>query len=171
MARATRALDRGALIGVLACVLVVATACAAFLPEGESGSVAMRPFTDEEQGVRGNALLEGSVDWALLNQESFSGTREELVAVVIEKTDLVQLPRSTGTYKGAHLTWEIFSFGTQIAEAGPDVYHVDLALARGTGGARQYLVVLISRPVDRSANPAKYRTVLEHALYAFEPLK
>jgi hypothetical protein len=162
---------RRAVFGALACVLLAAAGCADFLPQGESGSVAMMPFTSEAHGIRGNTLLDGSVDWAILNQESFSGTREELVAVVVEQTDLLQLPRSAGTYQGAHLTWKIFGFGTRIKGAGPDVYHIDLALAQGKGDAKQYLVVLIAEPVDWAKKPARYRTVLEHALYAFEPLQ
>ena len=81
------------------------------------------------------------------------------------------LPRSFGTFKGAHLAWDLYRFTTQFADAGPDILHVDLAVAQGTGDDRQYLVVLVARSMDYAANPQKYRTVLEHALYAFEPLE
>lgn len=153
------------------CVLVAVTACTGSLPEGESGVVAMIPFTNEEHGIRGNALLDDSADWVLLNQESFSGTRDELAAILMEQTDLVQIPRSIGIYKGAYLTWDLYRFTTRVADEGPKIFHVDLALAQGPGDDRQYLVVLVALPMDYAATPAKYRTVFEHALYAFEPLE
>jgi hypothetical protein len=171
MAGESRDMNKRALLGVLAIVLVAASGCVASLPLGESGSIAMLPFTDKEQGIRGNALLGDTSDWVLLNQESFQGTREELAALAIEQTDLIQIPRSYGTFQGAFLTWDLYRFTTRVAEAGPDLFHIDLAVAQGTGGERQYLVVLIARPMDYAANPAKYRTVLDHALYAFEPLE
>jgi hypothetical protein len=141
------------------------------LPEGESGVVAMIPFTSEEHGIRGNALLGDSSDWVILNQESFLGTRDELAAIAIEQTDLVRIPRSLGTYKGAYLTWDLYRFTTRLAGESSEIFHVDLALAQGTRDDRQYLVVLVAQPMDYAANPVKYQTVFEHALYAFEPLE
>jgi hypothetical protein len=162
---------RGLVSGMLAGVLLAVTACAVPLPQGESGVVAMIPFVSEEQGIRGNAPLEGWSDRAILNQESFSGTMAEWVALVVEQTDLVQLPTSYGTYPGAHLTWELYTFSTRIKDAGPDVYRVHLGLAHVERDARYYLVILITRPMDYEQNKALYRTVFEHALYALEPLE
>jgi hypothetical protein len=162
---------KGLLWCVWVCVLLVVTACAAPLPEGESGSVAMIPFASEEYGIRGNAPLEGWSDRAVLIQESFPGTMDEFVAVLVEKTDLVQLPRSTGAYKGAYLAWDLYTFGTQIVDAGPGVFKVDLALAQGKGEAKYYMVLLVAQSMGYVANEEKYETVFEHALYAFEPLE
>jgi len=156
--------------GVLACVLLAMTACVAPLPEGESGAVAMIPFTNEEHGIRGNAPMEGWSDRAVLNQESFSGTLDELVELVVAQTDLVRIPRSSGVYRGAYLTWDLYTFSTRVKDAGPDVYRVDLGLAHVERDARYYLVILITRPMDYEANKALYQTVFEHALYALEPL-
>jgi hypothetical protein len=154
----------------LACVLLATTACITPLPQGKSGVVAMVPFTSEAFGIQGNAPLEGWSDQAILNQESFPGTIEELVTHVVEQTDLVQLPRSTGVYQGAHLTWDLYTFTTQIPEGGPGLYRVDMATAKAEPGAGLYLVTLITRPMEYGANRALYETVLEHALYALEPL-
>jgi hypothetical protein len=141
------------------------------LPEGESGLVAMIPFTNEEYGIRGNAPLEGWSDRAVLVQESVLGTMDEFVDVVVEKTDLVQLPQTTGVYEGAFLTWDLYTFGTRIAEAGPAVFKVNLGVAQSSGGAKQYMVLLITQPMDYPAHKLKYDAVFEHALYAFEPLE
>jgi hypothetical protein len=159
------------LLVALACTLVAAMACAPPLPVGQSGSIAMRPFVDREQGIRGNAPLEGWSDRALLLQQSFAGTRDEWAAVAREQTDLVQMPRSIGTYEGAYLTWELYTFVTRIAEAGPALYEVQLALAQNEAGSRQYTVLLIAPSPGVAADRPKHRAVYEHALYAFEPLK
>jgi hypothetical protein len=155
----------------IVCVSLIVIACAAPLPEGESGLVAMVPFTNEEQGIRGNTLLDNSAERMILNQEAFPGTREELAAIAKEQTELVQIPRSTGAYKGAYLTWDLYRFTTKIVGEGSTIFHVDMALAQGTGDDKQYLVTLVALPMDYAANPAKYHTVFEHALYAFEPLE
>jgi hypothetical protein len=158
-------------LGVLLCVLVVVTACTGSLPGGKSGVVAMMPFTDREQGIRGNAPLSGWADRVALNQESFSGTLEEWVATAVEKTDIVSLPRSVGTYEGSFLTWDLYTFSTRIEGAGPDIYRVDVGLAQNKARSKVYMVLLVTAPVDYAANQAMYRTVFEHALYAFEPLE
>jgi hypothetical protein len=163
-------MSKGFLWGVLACVLLAMTACAAILPAGESGVVPMIPFVSEEHGIRGNAPMEGWSDRAVLNQESFPGTMDELVAIVVEKTDLVRIPKSSGVYRGAYLTWDLYTFSTRVEDAGPDVYRVDLGLAHVERDARYYLVILITRPMDYEENKALYQTVFEHALYALEPL-
>jgi hypothetical protein len=131
----------------------------------------MRPFVDKEQGIRGNAPLEDWSDRALLLQQSFSGTRGEWLAVAREQTDLVQMPRSIGAYEGAHLTWELFTFVTRIAEAGPELYRVDLALAQDETDSRQYTVLLITPPMGAETDRPMNQAVYEHALYAFEPLE
>jgi hypothetical protein len=159
------------LLVALACTLVAAMACTPPLPVGQSGSVAMRPFVDREQAIRGNAPLEGWSDRALLLQQSFAGTREEWAAVAREQTDLVRLPRSVGTYEGAYLTWELYTFVTRIAEAGPALYEVQLALAQNEAGTRQYTVLLISPSPGVGAHRRMNWAVHEHALYAFEPLE
>jgi hypothetical protein len=163
--------DQVFLVVVLAWALVAVTACAPPLPVGQSGSVAMRPFVDEEQGIRGNAPLDGWSDRALLLQQSFSGTRDEWIAVASEQTDLVQMPRSVGTYEGAYLTWDLYTFVTRIVEAGPDLYRVDLALAQDEKDSRQYTVLLITPPTGSEADRPMNQAVYEHALYAFEPLE
>lgn len=159
------------LSGVLLCVLVIVAACNGSLPEGKSGVVAMMPFSDLEQGIRGNAPLSGWSDRAVLNQESFSGTLEEWTAIAVEKTDIVRLPRSVGTYGGAFLVWDLYTFSTRIADAGPDIYRVDVGLAQNKERSKIYLVLLVTVPVDYAANQSMYRAVFEHALYAFEPLE
>ena len=162
---------RGLLSSVLLCVLVIVTACTGSLPEGKSGVVAMVPFTDLEQGIRGNAPLAGWSDRAVLNQESFSGTLEEWTALAVEKTDIVRLPRSVGTYEGSFLVWDLYTFSTRIADAGPDIYRVDVGLAQNKERSKIYMVLLVTVPVGYAANQSMYRAVFEHALYAFEPLE
>jgi hypothetical protein len=163
--------DKVVLVAVLACTLIAVLACAPPLPVGQSGSIAMRPFVDKEQGIRGNAPLEGWSDRALLRQQSFSGTRDEWIAMASEQTDLVQMPRSVGTYEGAYLTWDLYTFVTRIAEAGPALLEVQLALAQNKAGSRQYTVLLVTPSPALAADRPMNQAVYEHALYAFEPLE
>jgi hypothetical protein len=164
-------MTKGRSWGVLACTLVVLAACAVRLPEGQAGAVPMIPFTDEEQGIRGNAPLEGWSDRAALLQQSYSGTLDELTALLVEQTDLVRVPRSTGMVRGAHLTWHLYTFTTQLEDVGPDLYRLDMGLAHVEQEARYYIVTLITLPMEYETNEALYRTVFEHALYALEPLE
>lgn len=168
--------------GILACMLLAVAACSSSLAGGESGSVAMFPFTDQEYGIRGLAPQEGWVDQGVLLQESFAGTMDELVALAADQMDLIQLPRSTGTYTGAHLTWDLYTFETQVKDAGPGIYRVNMALANGRtpeacpewserGEGVYYLVILVALPADYAAHRARYDTVFEHALYALAPLE
>ena len=157
-----------ALLGILS-VLCLASACTGSLPEGESGSVAMMPFFDQEQGIQGVTPLEGWSDQAALLQQSFPGTKDELVAVIAEQTDLVTLPRPIGTYRGSAFTWDLFKIEGQIYEAGPGIFRMDLALAHDD--ARYYLIALITQPDEYTARAPMYESVLNHTLYALKPLE
>jgi len=161
---------RTPILGVLVALLLALPACIPSPPEGASGSLAMIPFVDENDRIRGNAPLEGWSDQAVLIQEPVPGTVDELVASIAEQTDLIRLPRSTGTYAGAHLTWDLYSFATQLADVGPGIYQVDLALAKMEDDTGYYMVALVAQAATYEANRAQYRAVLEHALYALEPL-
>jgi hypothetical protein len=158
------------ILAILALTLLAVPACIPSPPEGASGSIAMIPFVDEEQGIRGNAPLEGWSEEAALIQQAVFGPEDELLAAIVEQTDLVQLPRSTGTYESARLTWHLYSFATQLEQAPPGIYRVDMALAEMENGAGYYMVLLAARSSTYEANRAQYRAVLEHALYALEPL-
>jgi hypothetical protein len=155
---------------VLALALLVVPACVPSPAKGPSGSLPMIPFVDENQGIRGNAPLEGWSEQAILIQQSAFGTDDELIANIAEQTDLVRLPRSTGTYASAHLTWHLYSFATQLADAPPGIYQVDLALAEMEDRVGYYMVLLVAQSSTYEAHRAQYRAVLEHALYALEPL-
>ena len=159
------------LLTVFACAVVATTACVAPLPEGKSGVIAMIPFTSEEHQIRGNAPLEGWSDQAVLNQESFPGTMEELIAIITDKTDLVQLPKPAGAYESAYLTWDLYTFTTRIPEGGPCLFRVDMALAKAGQDAGYYTVILITRPMEYRANREMYQTAFEHVLYALTPLE
>jgi hypothetical protein len=153
----------------LACLLLALVACSTSLPVGDSGSIPMAPFSDPEAGIRGLTVVPGWSDRAALVQQSFPGTAEELTALLTEQTDLVQLPRSAGTYEGAHLQWDLYVFETQVEDAGPGIYRVDLALAKGE--AAYYIVILVTQPADYAANRARYDALFQHALYALAPLE
>jgi hypothetical protein len=155
---------------ILALVVLALPACIPSPPKGNGGSIAMIPFVDEKQGFRGNAPLEGWSEDAALIQQAVLGPEDELLAELTEQSDLVRLPRSTGTYAGAHLTWRLYSFATQLKQAPPGIYQVDMALAEMENGAGYYMVLLAARSSTYEANRAQYRAVLEHALYALEPL-
>ena len=163
-------MNKNLIPAILVLALLAAPACIPSPPEGASGSLAMIPFVDENSRIRGNAPLEGWSDQAALIQESVPGTADELVASIAQQTDLIRLPRSTGTYAGAHLTWHLYSFATQLTDVGPGIYQVDLALAEMEDGTGYYMVALVAKAATYEDHQAQYQAVLQHALYALEPL-
>ena len=158
----------GLLLGGLASLLLVVTGCAAAGHGGESGVIALAPFVDETYGLRGVRPAEGWAEKAALQQQSAPVSMDELAAVLVEDTDLVALPRSTGTYEGRYLTWDLYTFTTRIEEVGPGIYRVDMGLAQGDAGI--YLVFLISEPASYPQHETLYETVFQHTMYAMEPL-
>jgi hypothetical protein len=129
----------------------------------------MMPFSDQDQGIQGVAPLEGWSEQAILLQQSFLGTKDELVTAIAEQTDLVTLPRPIGTYRGSALTWELFVIECQIYEAGPGIFRIDLALAQNS--TRYYLVSLTTKPDEYAVHAPMYEAVFSHALYALQPLE
>ena len=79
---------------------------------------------NDEFGIRGIAPVEG---WA---EEAHPAPLDELVAALIKETDLISLPRSTGTYQGAYLNWKLYSFVSRIQDEGDMLFRVDLATAK-----------------------------------------
>ena len=155
-------------LGVLASVLLALAGCTAAEHAGESGVIALAPFVDETFGLRGVRPVEGWAEKAVLLQQSALASMDELVAALVEDTDLIALPRSTGTYEGRHLTWNLYTFTTRIEDLGPDIYRVDLGLAQGD--AAIYMVILVSEPASYPQHETLYETVYRHAMYALEPL-
>jgi len=153
---------------VLSLVLLV-TACSGWGADHGSGTVIMAPFVDEQFGIRGNAPVEGWAERAVLLQQSFTGTSDELTALLAEQTDLIRLPKSIGTYEGRALTWQRYRFDTQLPDAGPGIYRVDMGVAQGE--AAIYFVTLITMSVEHEDHAALYESVLTHAMWALTPLE
>lgn len=150
--------------------ILAISACSASLPQGASGSIALIPFWDEEQGIQGVQPLEGwSEEAAELVQGAIPGSRQDVVALLLAQTDLSTLPESTGRFKGKAFTWDLYTFETHLAETPVDIVHLDLAVAES--GSTTYVVVLAALPDASSANPALCHTVFTHALYALEPME
>jgi len=143
--------------------------CSLSLPQGNSGSVALIPFWDEEQGIQGVTTPQDWADQAELVQLAIPGTREEAVAIVLERTSLAELPPLAGTYRGKAFAWDLYAAELQIHESGPQTLHAELGLAEGEGNV--YLVVLVTLQEVYAAKPALYETIFRHTLYALEPLK
>ena len=160
---------------VLLPILIIAgtlaiTACSASLPQGTSGSIALIPFWDEEQGIQGVQPLEGwSEEAAELVQSAVPGSRQDVVALILAQTDLSTLPESTGRFKGKAFAWDLYTFETHLAEVPVDIVHVDLAVAES--GSTTYAVVLVALPAAYDADPELYDTIFTHALYALEPME
>jgi hypothetical protein len=150
-------------------MLLALGACSASLPQGERGSIALVPFWNEEMGIQGVEPLQNWAEQADLVQISVPGDMDDLVAIVQEQTEITELPEPSGTYRGKALTWSLWSTETQLKDAGPETWHVELALAEGESEA--YLVALVVQPDEYDANPGLYDTVFGHALYALEPLE
>ena len=169
---------------LLLSVILAATACSASLADSDSGSIGLMPFTDEEFGIR------GVVPWvcrrsnpgdfecegltpdqspAALIQQSFPGSRDELIPVLLDRVSVEQAPDKVGNYRGAAFTWDLYAFETQIVEAGSEAYRIDLALAEGDSAS--YLVALVTVPDVYDANAALYKAVFTRAVYALAPLE
>ena len=171
------------LSGVAAVLLLVLTACSASLPEGESGSIALLPFVDEEMGIRGvvphgcNHTQPGTVEFAgltsgraqlLLVQQAAPVPLDELVDALLPQLTLEQLPEPTGSYRGSAFDWDLYAMETQIKDIGPVTVRLDLALA-GSDSA-SYFVGMATLPEDYEANTALLQTVFTHAVYSLAPL-
>jgi hypothetical protein len=152
---------------VLSLVMLV-TACGGWDADHGSGTVIMAPFIDEAQGIRGNAPAGGWAERAVLLQQSFTGTTDDLTALLAEQTDLIHLPKSIGTYKGRALAWQLYRFDTQLESAGPGIYRVDMGVAQGETAI--YLVTLITVSMAYENQAALYESVFTHAMWALTPL-
>jgi hypothetical protein len=150
-------------------MLLALGACSASLPQSERGSIALVPFWNEEMGIQGVEPLQNWAEQADLVQISVPGDMDDLVAIVQEQTEITELPEPSGTYRGKALTWSLWSTETQLKDAGPETWHVELALAEGESAA--YLVALVVQPDEYDANTGLYDTVFGHALYALQPLE
>jgi hypothetical protein len=150
-------------------ILLMLSACGARTENSGTGWVAMANYVNEEAGIRGVAPQAGWPEEAVLGQESMPGTLEDVAALLMEQTSLTELPALTGHYKGAALTWDLYTFETQIEEVGPMTLRVDLALAEDD--SRSYIVALVTLPEAYDANPALFDTVFSHALHALTPLE
>jgi hypothetical protein len=152
---------------VLSLALLV-SACGGWGADHGSGTVIMAPFVDEQFGIRGNAPAEGWAERAALLQQSFPGTTDELLPLLVEQTDLIGLPKSVGTYKGRALTWQLYRFATQLQGTPPGIYRVDMGMAQGE--AAIYIVTLVTMPMEYEDQAALYESVFTHAMWALTPL-
>jgi len=144
-------------------------ACDFSLPQGTSGSIALIPFWDEEQGIQGVRPLEGWTQEAQLVEEAIPMSRPDAMTLLLADTDLTTLPESTGRYTGKTLVWDLYTFETHVQDASVGVVRVDLAVAEG--GSKTYIVALVVLPDAYVAHPALFDTVFTHALYALEPME
>lgn len=141
--------------------------CTTSLDKESQGWVLMRNYTNEEKGVSGVEPVDLG-DKAELIQEAFPGSRAEMVAATMESTILDELPESEGSYQGAALSWDLYSFETEIPELGPFAVHVDMALAGGE--SQGYFVALVALPEEYEQFSEKYSSVFLHTIYSLSPL-
>ena len=171
----------------LALVLLVTAACSPALPQGDSGSVALFPFFNQELGIQGVVPhgcaqvssdtfectnLTPEQDFAVLVQSTVPGTLDDLVALVLDQTGFSELPQPTDRYRGRAFTWDLYTGETQLSDAAAaaiGTVHLDLALAEGDSAA--YIVALVTLPEAYNANPVVYDTIFTHAVYALAPLE
>lgn len=177
-------MERTAILSILLCILLIATACNASQTGGESGSITIMPFSSEEYGIRGvvptaceqgalgqfdcSSLRSGQSPVFLILQ-LHSMTMDEFMPLLVMDLNLTAVPRSKGTFKGAALSWELYHFEVPLPELGPETFRVDLALAEH--GSVVYAVGLLTLPDDYDPHRALYETVLRHVAYALAPLE
>jgi hypothetical protein len=178
-----------AILGVLGRILLLGTACTALPAGGESGSIALVQFSSEEYGIKGvvpvaceqgapgqfdcSSLRSGQSPVFLILQVQ-PMTLAELIPLLVTDLNLSTVPSSTGTLRGAGLTWELYNFEASLPDLGPETLRLDLALAEH-GSAEYnsvvYVVALLTRPDDYDPHRALYETVLRHVAYALAPLE
>ncbi len=156
------------LLGVLMSTLLVAAACSASLPQGESGVIIMAPFTDDDYGIRG-VVPQNLPDRFALVQQSFPGTRDELTPILLAQTNLKEIPERVGSVKGVAFTWDLYAFETRIEDVMPENVRVDMALAEGDSVS--YIVALVTLPDEYDANAPMFDTIFTHVVYALAPLE
>ena len=140
--------------------------CTTSLDKDSQGWVLMRYYTNQEKGLSGIEAVDLGEN-AQLVQEAFPGSRAEMVSATLESTILDEFPESTGSYQGAALSWDLYSFDTEIPELGPFEVHIDIAL---TGDDSQgYYVALVALPEDYEEFSEKYRSVFLHTIYSLSP--
>jgi len=149
------------------CLGLISCTSSTFQNESQ-GWVLMRYYTSEEKGISGIEPVDLGEDVQLV-QEAFPGSLEELRAAALESIDLQGFPESMGTYQGAALTWDLYSFEAQIADLGPFTVSLDMAIAEGD--TVSYFVALVSLPENYEENADKYQSVFYHTLYAFSPIE
>ena len=149
--------------------MLAITACSASLPQGTSGSIALIPFWNEEQGIQGVQPLEGWTEEAQLRQLAVPGSREDVISLILPQINLSVLPESAGRFRGKAFTWDLYTFESHLEEVPVDTLHFDLAVAES--GSTTYIVALLTLPDAYDANPALYDTLFTHALYALEPME
>ena len=182
-------MKRISFLGVLICILLLATACAALPSKGESGSVAFVPFSSEELGARGiipqacSQVAPGQFDCSSLRAgqspvflvlQGQPTTLAELIPLLVTDLNLASVPSSTGTLRGAGLTWELYHFEALLPDLGPEILRFDLALAEHNSaehGSLVYVVALLTLPGDYDPHRALYETVLRYVAHALAPLE
>jgi hypothetical protein len=157
------------ILSTLVGVLLTVTACGGSSSAHDSGSIAMVNFVDAKAGIRGVQPLKGWTDQGELVVGSVPGPMDEAIALVLTQVALDALPTPRGAYRGAALTWTLYTFETQLVNAGAYTFRIDLALAKGESAS--YYVALAMLPDAYDDNPALYETVFVHAAYALAPIE
>ena len=175
-------MKRGLFVGILATILLVLTGCSVSLPAGDSGSIALVPFFDADRGISGVVPVDcsqpapgnfecpgltGDGSMAVIVQQAYPGSREELEDLVLAQVRLERLPEPVGSYRGRAFDWDLYSLEAQVKDAGPDAMRVELALAERD--AASYFVALVTPPEAYEAHPALFETIFGHAIYAMVP--
>lgn len=142
--------------------------CTTSLDKDSQGWVLMRYYTNEEIGLSGVEPVDLG-DKAELVQQAFPGPRAEMVAAAMESTTLEDFPESDGSYQGSVLSWDLYSFDTEIPELGQFPVHLNMAIAEDE--SQSYFVALVTLPEEYEKFPEKYRSVFLHSLYSLSPLE
>jgi len=79
-----------------------------------------------------------------------------------------ETPATSGTYRSLAYSWQVYSGGSQVFEAGSQQLHLDVGLAED--GSRAYVVALLTVPQHYEEHTKMYQSVFRHAMYAFEPM-
>ena len=182
-------MKRTSIFGILLCILLLVAACTASMVAGESGYVALLPFSSEELGARGvipqackqgepgvfdcSSLRAGQSAFFLILR-SYPMTREEFMPLLVTDLNLAAVPSAKGTYAGPALNWELYQLEIPFPDLGPEPFRLDLGLAEhGTAGqgSMLYAIALLTLPADYDPHRALYGSVLRHMLHALVPLE
>lgn len=161
-------------------IYLLLSACTPALSAGESGSILMQPYENEEIGIR-SIVPSG---WAEVGPGQFvrGSTPEDQTVLVVasvpsmsilelrdlaaSQLELDPLPESFDSYQTPFLEWDLHT----VTLDQPEIAGIKLDIALAAGNKAAFGVVFVTIQSDYDAERSMFDTLWTHTLDAFEPI-